>query len=81
MGRLGREYPSLKTTSKYLRTLFATVLDKMKAALDHDVFIPIFPKQLALNFFIRFRLCLSFTFLADCKRPDRHFFSANSAVQ
>lgn len=45
MGRLGREYPSLKTTSKYLRTLFATVLDKIKAALDNDVFIPIFPKQ------------------------------------
>ncbi|KAJ6635023.1 PAX3- and PAX7-binding protein 1 [Pseudolycoriella hygida] len=45
IGRLGRDYPSLKTTSKYLRTLFAAISDKMKLALDNDVFIPVFPKQ------------------------------------
>lgn len=45
LGRLGREYPALKLSSKCLRTLFTTVLDKIKGALDHDVFIPIFPKQ------------------------------------
>lgn len=45
LGRLGREYPALKPTSKYLRTLFTTILDKIKNALDNDVFIPIFPKQ------------------------------------
>lgn len=46
MGRLGRDYPSMRPTSKYTRTLFLTILDKMKAALENDVFIPIFPKQL-----------------------------------
>lgn len=45
LGRLGREYPALKPSSKYLRTLFVTILDRIKGALDHDVFIPIFPKQ------------------------------------
>ena len=45
IGRLGREYPSLKPSSKYLRTLFITILDKMKLSLENDVFIPIFPKQ------------------------------------
>ncbi|XP_037038522.1 PAX3- and PAX7-binding protein 1 isoform X2 [Bradysia coprophila] len=45
IGRLGRDYPSLKATSKYLRTLFAAISDKMKLALDNDVFIPVFPKQ------------------------------------
>lgn len=45
IGRLGRDYPSLRPTSKYLRALFVTILDKMQLALDNDVFIPIFPKQ------------------------------------
>lgn len=45
LGRLGRDYPSMRPTSKYTRTLFLTILDKMKAALENDVFIPIFPKQ------------------------------------
>lgn len=46
LGRLSRDYPSMRPTSKYTRTLFLTVIDKMKAALENDVFIPIFPKQL-----------------------------------
>lgn len=45
LGRLARDYPSLKSTSKYARTLFAAISDKMKLALDNDVFIPVFPKQ------------------------------------
>lgn len=49
IGRLGREYPSLKPASKYLRTLFVTILDKMKLSLDNDVFIPIFPKQYVIS--------------------------------
>lgn len=28
-----------------MRTLFTAILDKMKASLENDVFIPIFPKQ------------------------------------
>lgn len=43
--RLIRDYPSLKPKSKYMRTLFTAVMDKMKDAVDNDVFIPIFPKQ------------------------------------
>lgn len=43
--RLERDYPSLHPTSKYTRTLFMAILDKMKNAMDNDVFIPIFPKQ------------------------------------
>lgn len=43
--RLIRDYPSLKPKSKFMRTLFISVLDKMKDSVDSDVFIPIFPKQ------------------------------------
>lgn len=43
--RLIRDYPSLKPKSKFMPTLFISVLDKMKDAVDNDVFIPIFPKQ------------------------------------
>lgn len=43
--RFENEYPSLHPISKYTRTLFIALLDKMKNAMDNDVFIPIFPKQ------------------------------------
>lgn len=45
MGRLGRDYPSLRFTSKTTKALFAAIMDKMQAALDNDLFIPIFAKQ------------------------------------
>jgi GC-rich sequence DNA-binding factor len=45
ISRLGRDYPSLRVTSKSLRTLFTLILGKMKLALDNDVFIPIMQKQ------------------------------------
>lgn len=45
IARLGREYPSLRMSSKTTQTLFTAILDKMQAALDNDVFIPIFAKQ------------------------------------
>lgn len=45
VGRLGRDYPTLRPTSKPLKTLFTSILDKMKLALENDVFIPISPKQ------------------------------------
>lgn len=44
--RMIEVYPSLKPTSKYMRNLFTTILDRMKSSLENDVFIPIFPKQL-----------------------------------
>ncbi|XP_055387632.1 PAX3- and PAX7-binding protein 1 isoform X2 [Condylostylus longicornis] len=43
--KLGREYP-LQEQSKFLKTLFITILDKLKDCLENDVFIPIFPKQM-----------------------------------
>lgn len=43
--RLIERYPSLRPSSKYMRNLFTTILDKMRLSLDNDVFIPIFPKQ------------------------------------
>lgn len=45
IGRLVREYPSLRPASKSLKHLFTAILDKMKLSLENDVFIPIFPKQ------------------------------------
>ncbi|XP_061398036.1 PAX3- and PAX7-binding protein 1 [Musca vetustissima] len=48
INRLGRDYP-LKETSKSLQQLFKAILDKMKNALENDVFIPIFPKQVSEN--------------------------------
>jgi GC-rich sequence DNA-binding factor len=43
--QLSNDYPSLRITSKNLQNLFVTMTDKMKLALDNDVFIPIFQKQ------------------------------------
>lgn len=45
INRLIKEYPNLNDTSKQLETLFNAILDKIKAAIENDVFIPIFPKQ------------------------------------
>ncbi|XP_058449593.1 PAX3- and PAX7-binding protein 1 isoform X2 [Malaya genurostris] len=46
INRLSRDYPSLRRTCKQLRTLFQAILDKLKLAVDNDVFIPVFPKQM-----------------------------------
>lgn len=45
VNRLIREYPNLNDTSKPLETLFNAILEKIKSAVENDVFIPIFPKQ------------------------------------
>jgi len=45
INRFVKEYPNLNDTSKQLEILFNTILDKIKAAVENDVFIPIFPKQ------------------------------------
>lgn len=45
INRLIKEYPNLNDKSKQLETLFNAILDKIKAAVENDVFIPIFPKQ------------------------------------
>ncbi|XP_059612366.1 PAX3- and PAX7-binding protein 1 isoform X2 [Phlebotomus argentipes] len=45
INRLYQEYPSLRPCSKPLTTMFNAILEKIKASLDNDVFIPIFPKQ------------------------------------
>lgn len=45
VGRYIRKYPSLGPSSKALNNLFNAVLDKLKSAVEHDVFIPIFAKQ------------------------------------
>ncbi|XP_039964546.1 PAX3- and PAX7-binding protein 1 isoform X1 [Bactrocera tryoni] len=44
INRLARDFP-LKDSSKQLQQLFEKILEKMKLALENDVFIPIFPKQ------------------------------------
>jgi len=49
INRLIKEYPNLNNTSKQLETLFNAILDKIKAAVENDVFIPIFPKQSVPN--------------------------------
>lgn len=45
MNQLSIDYPSLRVTSKNLQGMFTIITDKMKSALDNDVFIPIFQKQ------------------------------------
>lgn len=40
-----KDYPSLRHNSKSLRTLFTTLHDRMKIAIESDIFIPIFPNQ------------------------------------
>jgi GC-rich sequence DNA-binding factor len=43
--RLIQEYPTLGHNSKSVTTLLKTIIDKMKEAVENDVFIPIYPKQ------------------------------------
>ncbi|XP_015117419.1 PAX3- and PAX7-binding protein 1 isoform X2 [Diachasma alloeum] len=45
VSRLIRDYPNLNDTCKNLEILFNGILDKIKSAVENDVFIPIFPKQ------------------------------------
>ncbi|XP_072751186.1 PAX3- and PAX7-binding protein 1 isoform X2 [Anoplolepis gracilipes] len=45
INRFIKEYPNLNDTSKQLEILFNAILDKIKDAVENDVFIPIFPKQ------------------------------------
>lgn len=47
MNEMANDYPSLRLTSKNLQGMFTIITDKMKLALDNDVFIPIFQKQLS----------------------------------
>uniref|UniRef100_A0A023EZG3 Putative transcriptional regulator binding to the gc-rich sequence n=1 Tax=Triatoma infestans TaxID=30076 RepID=A0A023EZG3_TRIIF len=56
--KLIQEYPTITPTSKFLTNLINTVLDKMKEAVENDVFIPIYPQQRLSeakvnNFFLR----------------------------
>ncbi|GAB0097424.1 PAX3- and PAX7-binding protein 1 [Sergentomyia squamirostris] len=45
INRLYQDYPSLRPCSKPLIELFTAILEKIKASLDNDVFIPIFPNK------------------------------------
>lgn len=47
VNQMSNDYPSLRVTSKNLQNMFTIITDKMKLALDNDVFIPIFQKQSA----------------------------------
>jgi GC-rich sequence DNA-binding factor len=47
MNQISNDYPSLRVTSKNLQTMFTIITDKMKLALDNDVFIPIFQSRSA----------------------------------
>ncbi|KAI4483442.1 hypothetical protein M0802_013384 [Mischocyttarus mexicanus] len=49
VNRLIRDYPNLNDTSKPLESLFNSILEKVKSAVENDVFIPIFPKQILDN--------------------------------
>ncbi|XP_044576471.1 PAX3- and PAX7-binding protein 1 isoform X2 [Cotesia glomerata] len=44
--RLIIDYPNLNEKSKQLQLLFTAILEKIKSAIDNDVFMPIFPKIL-----------------------------------
>ena len=43
--RLIQEYPTLGHNSKSVKTLLTTIIEKMREAVENDVFIPIYPKQ------------------------------------
>ncbi|KAF7992159.1 hypothetical protein HCN44_001484 [Aphidius gifuensis] len=43
--RLIRDYPNLNDMSKQLQLLFNAILDKIKSAVENDVFIPLLTKQ------------------------------------
>lgn len=39
------DYPFIAPKSKLFTQLISTIIDKMKQAVENDVFIPMFPKQ------------------------------------
>jgi GC-rich sequence DNA-binding factor len=41
LGRLKGTYPTLTGASKQVRELLKAVMDKLKACVDHDVYIPL----------------------------------------
>lgn len=45
LNQLSNDYPSLRINSKNVQAMFTIITDRMKLALDNDVFIPIFQKQ------------------------------------
>ena len=45
LSSLLQEYPSLVSSSKPLNNLLSTIVEKMKSAVENDVFIPIYPRQ------------------------------------
>lgn len=45
LGRFARKYPTLGPSSQNLTSVFNAVVDKIRSAVEHDIFIPIFPKQ------------------------------------
>jgi GC-rich sequence DNA-binding factor len=82
MNELSNDYPSLRVTSKNLHVMFTIITDKMKAALDNDVFIPIiFQKQLSLSIYFCFNIFIFVNFnafrCADAKSSffQRQFYS------
>lgn len=46
LSHLLQEYPSLVSSSKPLNNLLSSIVEKMKSAVENDVFIPIYPRQL-----------------------------------
>lgn len=45
LSHLLQEYPSLVSSSKPLNNLLSAIVEKMKSAVENDVFIPIYPRQ------------------------------------
>ncbi|XP_066999451.2 PAX3- and PAX7-binding protein 1 isoform X2 [Anabrus simplex] len=45
LNKLLQEYPTLGSESKPLLSLMTTVVDKMKATVENDIYIPIYPRQ------------------------------------
>ncbi|XP_069680870.1 PAX3- and PAX7-binding protein 1 [Periplaneta americana] len=45
INRLLQEYPTVLPSSKSLDQLVSTIITKMKSAVENDMFIPIYPKQ------------------------------------
>lgn len=58
LGKYINESPTLGPKSRHLESLLQVVIDKLKSAVDNDVFIPINLKMLVLHYDC-FQSCLS----------------------
>ncbi|RZF41649.1 hypothetical protein LSTR_LSTR017460 [Laodelphax striatellus] len=71
LSNLIQYYPTLNPESKNLNTLLNTIVLKLRNAIENDVFIPIYPKQMMegrMNYFFQRQFAMGVKLLSNIVR-------------